>query len=306
MEKHLTETTIRTEQLLADLKEMWASLAQQKNNGAVLLKACSMTLLVTSGDETDAARVRRVVGVVMRQHPARAIVIRITPGAATEAHVFAECRKGCSGNEQICSEGIEVVTDEANLSTVAREIAPLVVRDLPVMLWCRGSRVFGSQVFEPLFPLAQRIIVDSCSVPNAAAALAALKGLHSRGHRVADLAWTRTTGWREAIAARFDASPGEAGQIRSFSIRFSGDPAKSCAGYLKQWIKRAAPDARVALEPIPGETGIHQITVSVAGREMTIGEADARSSDATEAELIDEELSITDTDPVFEDLLNRA
>jgi glucose-6-phosphate dehydrogenase assembly protein OpcA len=302
----LTEETIRSEKLLAELNALWTELAREQKKPVGLLRASSMTLLVTYEEPADQERVRRIVGTVMQTHPSRAILIRLEAGAKAEGRVFAECRKGAGGDEQICSEGIEIVVDEAKLGEVTTEIAALVARDLPVTLWCRGARIFSWSRFEPLFPLAQRVIVDSCSAPDAGAAFAALKELRRHGPRVADLAWTRTTGWREAIAARFENAPADAANIRSVTIRFAGDPAQACARYLKRWIEDAVPGAKVDLAHVAGETGIQQIVVAAGSREMTIGPADARASDASEAELIGEELSITQVDPVFEDLLNRA
>jgi glucose-6-phosphate dehydrogenase assembly protein OpcA len=300
----LTKATIEPEKVLSELSELRASLAREKKTDN-LLRASSMTLLVTCEDDADLARAREKVGEVLRRHAARAILVRTQGGATSEARVFAECRKGPSGNEQICSEGIEVVADAADLGDVARQIAPLVVRDLPVMLWCRGAQVFSSPRLEPLFALAQRVIVDSCAAPDAAAALERVKKIRGRGWRAGDLAWTRITGWREALARRFGAAPEEATRIRAASIRYSGHNSEACARYLKRWIEGAAPKAKVGLEAVDGEAGIREIVISLTTGEMTIRAAEARSTGMGETELISEELTITGRDPVFEKLLER-
>ena len=63
-------------------------------------------------------------------------------------------------HQQICSEGIEMTADAANLGEVANLLLPLIVPDLPVVLWCRGARFFSTRYFDPLFPLADKIVVD--------------------------------------------------------------------------------------------------------------------------------------------------
>lgn len=301
MEKQLIPGMFETDRLLADLNALWATLATGQKG--VVLRACSMTLLVTCDDDQDAARVRRTIGVVMREHPSRAILVEIKNGASRDGRVFAECRRGSGGNEQICSEGIEVVMDAEHLVETARRIAPLAARDLPVMLWCRGPRVFSSALFEPLYPIAQRIIVDSCAAEDAATALAGVKKIYAGGHRVGDLAWTRTTGWREALAYRIEANSISAPEIRAGSVRYSGAAAEPCARYLKGWIARAAPSARIELEIIPGETGLRGVAVSCARIALSVDAWEARDANRDEAELIAEELSISGADPVFEDLL---
>jgi glucose-6-phosphate dehydrogenase assembly protein OpcA len=301
----LTEATIQPEKLLAELSELWASLAREKKSATGLVRARSMTLLVTCEDDADAAHAREIVGQVMRRHPARAILIRMQRGKTAASHVFAECSKGPGGNEQICSEGIEVVADAAELSDVARQIGPLAAPDLPVMLWCRGAQVFSSTRLDPLFALAHRIIVDSCLAPDAEAALKRVKKIRGRGGRAGDLAWTRITGWREALAGRFAAKPEEVSQIRAASIRYSGAGVDACALYLKRWIEGAAPQTKIEMERIEGTSGIREVSISAAGREITISAAEARSTGMGETELISEELTITGRDPVFEKLLER-
>ena len=303
MEKQLTPGTIETEKLLADLNGLWTTLAGEQQGA--LLRACSMTLVVTCEGDGDAARVRRMIGVVMREHPSRAILIELKNGALPEGRVFSECHRGAGGSEQICSEGIEIATDPEHLAGIARQIAPLAARDLPVMLWCRGPRVFSSAVFEPLYPIAQRIIVDSCTAQDLATALAGVKKIRAGGRRVADLAWTRLTGWREALAYRLEANAIRAEQIRAAAVRYSSAAAEPCARYLKFWIEGAAPSARVSVEKIAGETGIRAIAVSCARMELNVDLSKPREAERDEAELIHEELSISGADPVFEDLLNR-
>src|SRR5215472_10715438 len=185
MEKFVSVATIDPETLLSQLNELWSSLARE-NKSEGLLRACSMTLLITAESDEDTAQVRRIAGAVMREHPSRAIIIKTARGVSPDGRVFAECRRGWGGSEQICSEGIELVADEAQIDELAHWAAPLVARDVPAMLWCRGPQVFSTTLFEPLFPLARKVIVDSCSASDVPAALAAVKKISAQC-RIADL-----------------------------------------------------------------------------------------------------------------------
>ncbi|HLH39928.1 MAG TPA: glucose-6-phosphate dehydrogenase assembly protein OpcA [Bryobacteraceae bacterium] len=298
----MTSTTIQPETLLKELHELWASLAREKNPQG-LLRACSMTLFIITEDGQDTAAARRIAGNLMRAHPSRIIIIEVATGARLQGRVFAECHRGAGGNDQICSEGVEIVAGAAQFGELACLAAPLVTPDLPVMMWCRGPRVFSSSDFEPLFALARKIIVDSCSAPDAPLALAAIKRMRAH-QQIADLSWTRLTGWREALAHRLEAKAADPAGIRFASIRY-GRAAEPCAHYLKYWILRAAPLARIDLEPVSSAEGVHAVSVSCAEAEITVSASEARAARRNETELICEELSIAGPDPVFDDLLSR-
>src|SRR2546425_1032011 len=102
-----------------------------------------MTLMVVAEhDDADAEAARKTIGVLMHGHPSRAIVVIPRDGGEFSARVFAECWMPFGGQQQICSEGIEIVADPEQTDEVARILVPLIAPDLPVMLWCRGPRAF--------------------------------------------------------------------------------------------------------------------------------------------------------------------
>ncbi len=195
---------VNPEKILRDLHDLWDRLGRDRKTAGGVLRACSMTLIVVAEDEADCERVRRTVGILMHDHPSRAIVLRAKECVDLEARVFSECWIPTGGSHQICAEGIEISAGAEQWSEVVRVLAPLLVPDLPVVLWCRGSRAFSSDAFEPLFALAGKIIVDSDAALEASAAAVFLKQREGRKSRVADLAWTRLTGWRETVSNAFD------------------------------------------------------------------------------------------------------
>jgi glucose-6-phosphate dehydrogenase assembly protein OpcA len=310
------------EKILHDLHELWDQLGREQQTGDGVLRACAMTLIVVAGGDADAEQVRRTVGVLMHDHPSRAIVLREHNGdrAELEARVFAECWMPFGGSRQICAEGVEIAAAMAQLNEVARFLVPLIVPDLPVVLWCRGDRAFSPGAFEPLFPLAGKIVFDSASAPRPEPAMDALKALRARGWRVADLAWTRLTGWREALANVFDEGLLPAAAVGSVRIAHGGQSPSASALYFAACAARAIPSARVTLEPAPGDPGLHAVTLSGAGAEICISAADATSVEVrvgtracrsllpstAEDVLMREELSILGADPVFDSLMAAA
>lgn len=303
---------VNPEKVLRDLRELWEQLAQEQTESGVL-RACAMTLIVLAEDEQDAERVRQTLGVLMHDHPSRAIVLKAADGADISARVFAECWMPFGRHQQICSEGIEMTADAANLGEVASLLVPLIVPDLPVVLWCRGPRFFSTRYFDPLFPLAHKIVVDSEAAPNARGAIAVLKELRARGERLADLAWTRVTGWRQAIANVFEERPMKISDAR---IAYAG-PLSTRVLYFGAWLEVCVPAVRVAFEHAQGDDGIRAVTLSGKDASVTVSKVDGslveiRAGDHTSRSMLPPtdadslmraELSIAGADAVFESIL---
>jgi glucose-6-phosphate dehydrogenase assembly protein OpcA len=316
----MSTTAIRPESVLRDLQKQWEQLASQEDHdptkSAGVLRACAMTLVVACRTTEEALDARHVAGQIMRVHPSRAIIVH--PGSGEfHARVFAECWKPFGSRQQICSEGIEIISGQGGFAEVARFLVPLRVPDLPVVLWCRGSSVSEKGGFHHLYPLADKIIFDTHEVPDADVALRSLRRLHAYGMRVADLHWTRLSGWREVLAHLFDENfnPKE---IRAARITYGGDSITTCARYFEAWIRSSLPFARISLEPEYAPRGLYSVTFDTAKGDIAIQYAgdhtlsvsgrglDYRTSlpSIGEASLMQEELSILGADEVYERVLN--
>jgi glucose-6-phosphate dehydrogenase assembly protein OpcA len=320
-----TSTAVQPERILKDLQQLWAQMAVDQADSGGVLRACAMTVVVVAENASDADRVRQTVGVLMHNHPSRAVILH--PGgqaADLDARIFAECWKPFGKSQQICSEGIEITAGRGGFSEVAKFLVPLRVPDLPVVLWCRGTHVFTAAIeLEPLFPLADKIIFDTSQVADADSALQFLRRLRGRGRRVADLHWTRLTGWREVLAHLFDDHALRPDEVKAAQVTFGGPTVTTCARYFSAWIRTALPtvkvgiaaDASAASGDVPA--GIRSVTLSTASDHLTIalGENHClevsgcgrhyRSLLPSEAEdsLMQEELGILGPDLVYERVL---
>src|SRR6185312_12463262 len=113
--------TIQPERILKDLQQLWAQLAQDQAESGGVLRACAMTLVVAAEDEADARNVRQTVGVLMHNHPSRAVIVHPgVNGTVLDARIFAECWKPFGKTQQICSEGIEITSGHSGYSEVAK------------------------------------------------------------------------------------------------------------------------------------------------------------------------------------------
>ncbi len=316
----MNATAVHPERILRDLNELWTRLAEDGASSGGVLRACAMSLVVAAQDEADADKARQTVGLLMKNHPSRAILLRSGGSGELEARVFAECWKPFGSGQQICAEGIEITTGAAGYEEVARFLVPLLVPDLPVMLWCRGARGLDATAYHALFPLASKIIFDSQGAANADEALRTLRRLHAYGYRVADLHWTRLTGWREELAHLFDSPAIDARKVHAARVGYGGGSVTTCARYFAAWLRTclaALPASRMEIEPEHGEPGLNSVTLSTPDGDLILSRtADhaieisghnihyrAALPSTSEEALMREELSIPGPDPVFERVL---
>ncbi len=268
---------VNPDKILRELHDLWEQLARDQESAGGVLRACAMTLIVTadsSAGQADADSVRQTIGVLMHDHPSRAIVLVPRDGAEMNARVFAECWMPLGRERQICAEGIEITADPVQASDVARLLVPLIAPDLPVVLWCRGPRAFLDRSLDPIFPLAGKIIFDTAAARHAPSAIDFVRRLRKEGRGIADLAWTRLTGWREIVASFFDDGSVDAGVITTARLVHAGAVPGSSVLYFAQWIERTLPRVRVSIEPAAPDTlppsGLRMLTLSGGGLEFSI------------------------------------
>jgi glucose-6-phosphate dehydrogenase assembly protein OpcA len=312
----MSPAPIRPEAVLRDLQRQWEDLAHEEAKSGGVLRACAMTLVVAASDEASSLDARETVGKLMRVHPSRAIIVH--PGAQEfAARVFAECWKPMGRAQQICSEGIEIIAGQGGYGQVARFLVPLRVPDLPVVLWCRGVAPSHENELRPLYDVADKIIFDTRAAADAEEALRTLRRLHALGLRVADLHWTRLSGWREVIAHLFDDGL-RASDVRLVRITYGGDAMTTWARYMEAWMRGSLKTARVSLEPEMGPPGLLSVTLSTPKGDLSITRSDPQTlavegpggnyrtmlPPVTEAALMQEELGILGADTVFERTLN--
>ncbi len=308
---------VTAERILKDLHEYWASLGSRPGPGQShgVLRACAMTLFVAADETDDRSAIRETLGAVMRDHPHRAIVVQVMPGAAIEYTISAQCWLALGQREQVCCEQIELTAAPENLGELAPVLSAITVPDLPVVVWCRSPRLA-----EMGMPAPGKLIVNTYEFPDAGKALA----LVAAREGMADLGWTRVTRWREIVAQIF-ADPARRELLPALdavTVYHSDGKTPSTAYYLAGWIAASlGREIKAAFEPTAKVLGgIEGLTLSGGGHTVAIrrveGAAVLIEIDAlkactvcprlTEAELLSSELSIAGRDKVFERALGYA
>src|SRR6266567_2134950 len=157
-------TTIHPDRVLHELSELWVSLGKQNgDDSAGVLRACAMTLVVVAEEREDAAEVGETLALLMREHPSRAVVVRVRDVDAPEleAKVLAQCWMPFGQRRQICCEQIEISTSNSSLADVPAVVLPLVVADLPVILWFRPPRLLARPAVHRLARNATQTVFGS-------------------------------------------------------------------------------------------------------------------------------------------------
>jgi glucose-6-phosphate dehydrogenase assembly protein OpcA len=200
--------TIKPDKILKELADLWIETAAppsesgDSGESTGVLRACAMTMIVIADETEDTQGIAETLAQLMKEHPSRAIVIRLRDCTepCLESRVFAQCWKPFGSRQHICCEQIEITSSDSRLPDVPAVVLPLVVADLPVILWCRSGRAVELEGFRELEALARKVIFDSASFTDHQKALSKLLTASLPGTRVADLAWGRLTRSRELIA----------------------------------------------------------------------------------------------------------
>ena len=141
----------------------------------------------------------RAVG---RYSPSRLLVLAYEPRRERlDARVtIASEGEPEAGEFALLRETVVVELGDRHLDDLPTIADPLVVTDLPTLLWSPHGHW---DIVEALLALSQAVLVDSIDEPSCRDAIDRACTLSQRAY-VVDLAWLRSTPWRERVAASFD------------------------------------------------------------------------------------------------------
>jgi len=316
-------TTLSPDHILKELSDLWVSLGKtgQAEAGAGVLRACSLTLVVLAEESEDVGELGETIAALMPEHPARTIVVRLRgAGDRTLAErVYAQCWMPFGQRRQICCEQVEIIASDSALPDLPPVVLPLAVPDLPVIVWCRSARLAGMQEFKRIAAMAQKVVLDSSTMPDPPAALRRLSDAAGRGVMLGDLAWTRITRWRNMLSQVFENRETQALLPRISSVRVEFAPSyDTAAWYMGAWITDALGHADLAVVPSPSVSSL-RVELTGEGLRVEMKRQEGRLTVAvnemtnctnlpqpTDYLLMREELGIVRSDPVFERTLASA
>jgi glucose-6-phosphate dehydrogenase assembly protein OpcA len=191
-----------------------------ENGGLAPARALNMIVFVDSRYSGEIANRLARVG---RYHASRLVVLSYDPARTrldgrAVVSTDAEPEEGEPG---LLRETVTVEIGERHLDDLVTIVDPLVVTDLATLLWSPHGH---PEAVDELLELAQTVLVDSLDEPSWREAIGRACGLRKRAY-VVDLAWLRSTPWRERVAATFDppAMRVELERIEALTVRHHPD-----------------------------------------------------------------------------------
>ena len=176
---------------------------------SVRMRTSVLTLVVVAERPETAERALVAINELSSRHPSRALII--APGdpdgpAWMDAAIYAQCRISDGSRAETCTEQILLKTGGEMDAHLAELVQPLLIHDLPVVLWWPDDPPVGRHRFLSLLGTCDRLLVDSGAFSGDG--LARLTGLVdvciARSPIVHDIGWMRLTLWRELLAELFD------------------------------------------------------------------------------------------------------
>jgi glucose-6-phosphate dehydrogenase assembly protein OpcA len=139
---------------------------------------------------------------VGRYHPSRLVLCAVEERRTT---IDAWATIGVddaplSGEIAVGRERVEITVGPQHLPKLDTIVDPILVSDLATMAWSPHGH---QEAIDALRRLAHIVLIDSQDEPRVESALARAAELAEHAY-IVDLAWLRSTPWRERVAAAFD------------------------------------------------------------------------------------------------------
>ena len=206
-----------------------AMLKERHSENASYVPARSLNL-VCIVDKQWSGEVANRLRHVGHAHAARTIVCAVEPKRTTIDAVatIASDVHPKPGEFALLRETVIVDIGEQHLPHVDTIVDPLVVTDLPTVAWAPHGH---QEAVDALLALTQVVLLDSIDEPDMRDALRRALNLLEDVY-VVDLAWLRSTPWRERVAATFD-PPHLRPDLRTISaVTVRHHPESAVAGLL--------------------------------------------------------------------------
>jgi glucose-6-phosphate dehydrogenase assembly protein OpcA len=203
---------------------------------------------------------------VGRYHASRTILCAVEDGRTTldvTAAMGYDEQRG--GNITATREQVEIDMGTEHLARLDTIVDPVIVSALPTVLWCPHGH---TEAIEALRRIMDVMLLDSDGEPEAREGLSRAAQLLQAAY-VVDLAWLRTTPWRERLAASFDPVERlpELGRLQGVTIRHQ-ESSTASALLLAGWLGSRLGWETLPLEAIDG-SGLRGVAAR-AGEEVQI------------------------------------
>lgn len=200
------------------------------NRALAPARVLNLIVVVDSSHKDEISDRLKQVG---RYHGSRTILCSVEEGRETlDAVATIAYEAGAEGGIQPVRERVDVDLGPEHLAQLDTIVDPVLVSELPTLVWSPDGH---EDAVQALLPVTDVILLDS-DLQETDNCLAWAAGLRDSAYLI-DLAWLRSTPWRERLASSFDL-PARAGALREFTgvcVRHHPDSLASAA-LLTGWL----------------------------------------------------------------------
>ncbi len=242
------------------LDELWREADVENDGGVGTTRACGLTLIAVVSGDLDLARAATLIAQATAVVPARTLLVDLDDGAegGLTAEVSALCSLDRAAGKTVCQEQVLVKAAPARFTDVAPLLSPLLIADLPVVLWLPEPRLVDVGPVKSLLPVLDLLVTDSAAATDARALDSRLIDLQARERlAVRDLAFARLRPWRMSAAEGFDAL--QAGDRKLARVIVDANAGDAHGSLLLAWI-----ESRLARTP-GGRDVVTELRVATAG-----------------------------------------
>jgi glucose-6-phosphate dehydrogenase assembly protein OpcA len=244
-------------------------------HAAAEARASVLNLIAVVSNETELGEVSSVLDRLSVTNPSRTLILlaqHTREADKLEAEVSAQERT--ESGHRVATERVVLHAHGEPARHLASLATPLLIPDLPVILWWPGRPQFDNPLFDDLCELADRLVVDTDEGFDDAdlKRLLAVARRHQAQASIGDLNWARLIAWRH-VAAQFFDMPGMLDRLthlQGVSIFHGSDGQTGQARLLGGWIRSrlATVGIDVPLELRPDDSlehGVHRFLIYTGG-----------------------------------------
>jgi glucose-6-phosphate dehydrogenase assembly protein OpcA len=229
-EEFWSEQDVKPDAIEAALREM----LRRRHAEDFRVAPARVLNLVVVADRAWKGEVSNRLERVGRYHASRTILCAVDDGRTTlDATATMGYDEPRGGTVTATREQVEIDIGPEHLARLDTIVDPVIVSALPTVLWCPHGHV---EAIQALHRIMDVMLLDSDDQSDARDGLDRAAELLEAAY-VVDLAWLRTTPWRERLAASFDPAERlpELGRLHGVTVRHQ-ESSEASALLLAGWL----------------------------------------------------------------------
>ena len=244
-----------------DIEEALRTLLRERHAANRSLAPARVLNLIVIVDHESKHGVRDRLERADQYHASRTVVCAVQEGRteldAVATISYDDPRDGLS----VVRETVEIDIGPEHLLALRTIVDPILMSEIPTVCWSPDG---NADIVGELLPVIDVILLDSDDAPDPRTGFDRVARVRDHAY-VVDLAWLRTTPWRERLAASLGLRPDTLSGMLSVEIRHRAGSTAS-ALLLAGWLASRLDWQRTPLQPGGSEIGLHGAERTGAGQ----------------------------------------